>query len=648
MILVDQDIGLIPEEIALDIETSGLQPWSDKIILISISTKDNTYVYNTNKHPKEYFVELFESIKECNCLVIGQNIKFDLSFIYFKYGVLLTRVWDTMIASQIRYNGLGYKHDLTELLIRELNIWEYNKNKKKYYQKSFIGLGDNAVCTKEQIKYASSDTRHLIELKHKQFKDISEFGLKTVMRLEMRLLPVLVKMEVRGCRIDRDGWKNIIDNIWVKQRVDLINKLDNEITDLLSKNNKDTKKYSKPRKTAKYTPLDLFGNHTEEIVEIGGGINYNSPTQIIELFGLLNEPIPKVTDGEGFKESVGEDALKLYLAEYPKTQLKPFITLLLKLREFEKLISTYGYNFLKKLDENSRIHTSYSQAFTETGRLSSKSPNLQNIPSTKLDKDGYDLRTFFLPEPSHKMITCDMDSAEVRIAGDYSNERSLLNSVIRDEDLHSKLASVSYSIIFGTPVKVSKHGTFKYKGMEFSLNDMRNTHKSVLFAKFYKGGAQRCYEVLSEYINLVHKDGQMEIANKLSKAIDKALPKLTRYLTKVIKDTNLVGWNRGTDKIGRIRFFKEDAYGEAANFPIQNTNAEALKIAMITIDEYLTKTGYGHLLMNIHDEVVISVMEEHAEEVAKRVEQIMGDSLGWFLKHIDGGATAHIGDYWQK
>lgn len=554
-----------------------------------------------------------------------------------------------MLADQILYNGLGYNHSLPDILERELGIREYESSKKKFYQKSFIGLSPTATLSSEQLRYAADDTRHLHELFEVQWRKIKELGLEDIIRLESKLLPVLCKMEVTGCRIDVDGWINMIENIWVPKRNQIVDLLDDEVEQLSETYPQIFKKYLRKRVRQKIEILDLFGDHKSEVIETSGCINYASAAQILDLFKLCGQPLPMALNDKGeLRPTAGENALQVYLTENPRSPMSKFVELLLKFREYEKLMSTYGYKFLDKLDSNNYIHTTYSQCYTETGRLSSRGPNLQNIPSTSLDKDGYDIRMFFTADPDDVMLTSDMEGAEVRIAADYSRERLLINSLLKGEDMHSKLASVSFSIICGQPVEISKKGELEINGTTFKKEELRNKHKSVLFAKFYKGGAKRCYDVLSEYINIAHSEGRMEIANQISKAIDKKLPKLSKFLSKQIREAQKNGWLRGS-KLGRIRYFdKETVYGEAANFPIQNSNAEALKIAMIKVDEYFERTGYGRLVMNVHDEIVCSVKRAHIEEVSEFVKTTMADSLAYFLGVVPGGASVNIGNFWKK
>lgn len=645
------DIILTPK-LGFDLETSGLMPYKDIIVVISLSNeKGDTYLLQPSKYAISDLKTFLERITR-ECLIIGHNLKFDFSFIYYWYGVLPTNFWDTQLASQICRNGikLPHRHNLAAVLSDYLKIEVIETAYKKYLQKSFIGLSERSTLSSEQLNYAAGDTHYLIELYRLQALHVKELELGAIIRLEIALLPVLTKIEVIGCRIDRDKWLYTARHEWQKLLTEYEDSLDLEIRNLAKNNTRIPKGYLRSRRRETIRVLDIFGGVTQISNENLANINYGSSDQIVKLFDVLGEPIPQVKDdktGE-LKNSVGEDALLTYIAEYPRTKMRGFIELLLKYREFGKLISTYGEEFLAKLDGKGYIHTEYTQCFTNTGRLSSKSPNLQNIPSTELEKDGYNIRQYFIPDPDEVWITADMEAAEVRIAADYSGDEMLSDSLMKDLDLHSILSSGSYSIIFGQDVVISKSKEkIKIKDKEFVLQTLRDTHKSVLFAKFYKGGAKRVYEVLAEYINLFNRNG-MKIAERISKLVDSKLPRLSAYLSSLIDEARNKGFLRGS-KLGRIRYFdKLTVYGDAANFPIQNTNGEAMKIALIRMDRYFTETGYGRILMTVHDEMSVSARKDKAEEVAEMLKKVMADALGWFLGTIPGKSSVSIGENWAS
>jgi len=637
----------------LDLETTGLYPWMGaEIDLIAITnTQGDTYVIETKNYDVEELKYWFVWMKIGDVKVIGHNIKFDCNFILHCYGICLTNIFCTQIAAQILDNGRQkeLRFNLIEVIRRYLGAaYAYDKEEKKELQQSFINplvrkniLNLPAIRTK-QLEYAAEDTQYLIPLYEVLKTRLEIENLQTIAKLEFAVLPVLSKMEVSGILIDKVGWENII-KVWEVDLKTVELKLDEESLRLLD--GKRTKfKFGRSRH-ASTNVTDLFGNVTTIDISADAHINYASSDQLLELWENFGETPP--TDSEG-KRTVGEDAIETYLTETPESRLSYFIELLLEYRQLNKLVSTYGLSFLHQLDANNRIHTSYTQTRTETGRLSSKEPNLQNIPTNK-DKQK-DIRKFFTARPGYKLITCDMAGAEVSIAADYSNEPLLLEALQNGADMHSQLASTSFSIIFGQPITISKTGPdITIDGHTYCLNDLRDEHKSVVFAKFYKAGAKRIYQVLAKYINN-HADpaDRMAIATRISEALDTKLPKLSAYLSSLIEEAKTTGVLI-SDKLGRKRLFKPTVYGEAANYPIQGTNANALKIALVRLDKYLATTDAdARLLMNIHDEVVVEVKEEYAEVVSVMVKQIMSEALSYFLTNIKGGASVAIKDYWQK
>jgi len=637
-----------------DLETTGFLPWMGaEIDLIALSNEEGEkYVLETREYSDGDLEDFFWGLSLQNVKFIGQNIKFDCNFILYHYGVLLRNIFCTQIAAQIIDNGRQseVRFDLISILQRYLGpAYAIDKEEKKTLQKSFSNkiVQDNISLIpsvrKRQIEYAAEDVTHLIALYHKQQELLEKYSLTTIARLEYKVLPVLSKMEVQGILIDRIEWKNLVKH-WEGELVEIEKKLDEESLKLLDGKRTEFK-FGKGRhgQTISY---DLFGNATAVSSASEQYLNYGSPDQILSIWRAFGETPPK--DGEG-EFTVGEDAVETYLTETPNTRLANFIELLLQYRELNKLVSTYGDSFLALLDKDSRIHTSYTQTRTETGRLSSKEPNLQNIPASK--NPLRDVRKFFIARPGYKLITCDMSGAEVAIAADYSKEPLLLEALKSGADMHSQLASVSFSIIFKQQLEIKKSKeTITIDGYTYVLNDLRDEHKSVVFAKFYKAGAKRVYQVLAKYINRHHKpEARMDIAGAISKALDDRMPRLSAYLSGLIEEAQTTGVLT-SDKLGRTRFFRPTVYGEAANYPIQGTNANALKIALIKLEEYFRNTPEidGKLLMNIHDEVVVEVLEEYAEQASLKVKEIMSDALSYFLTDIKGGASVSISQHWKK
>lgn len=699
--------------VGLDLETSGLKAWESDIRLIIIDCSSRTYILDTTKYHPSFLKEVLQNVSLCE-RVVAHNAKFDCGFIYSHYGILLRNLFCTQIASQIITNGkleFQGRHSLPEVIERYLGAKFEFSGKKKYLkgtkikeydvkkllQKSFT-QGFN--LTETQYKYAAEDTKYLIPLYKLLSKKIDNLQMRTVGKLEMDLIPVLAKMEIEGCLVDQDTWRKLIYDVWEPELREIEKRLDSEVQKLDSS-------YG-GRRVQEITQFDLFAAPRVTRQSDASAFNYGSQDQVIQLFRDLGEEVPYIeidlkeskddnisaysiigsidlfdyttgpenrpiteqdrspsephsqssyrsantsSNNKIRKETLEEGVLTTYINERPNSKMRAFIETLLEYRVAAKRISTYGEKFLQQLDVSSRIHTGYTQTFTATGRLSSKAPNLQNIPSPEKGKPHTDIRRFFIARPGYKLITCDMAGAEIAIAADYSQEPLILGALKDGIDMHSELATVSFKIITGDPnFKVSKSVVpVVINGQELIPQELRDTHKSVTFAKFYKGGAKRVYGVLAKYINMYHPEHErMNIAKQCSDALDLRMPKLSKYLDSMIKEAQKKGYLR-SDKLGRIRFFPEDVYGEAANYPIQGTNANALKMAMVEIFLYFESCGFdGRIVMNIHDEVVCEVEETYAEEAGKKIKEIMSNSLSYFLKIIKGGAEYKVSNHWQK
>ena len=647
--------------IGLDVETSGLNPWEDTIHSIAIATENRVFAIDVSAYDKE---QLGESLKymAARTRIVAHNAKFDIGFLYGFFGVLPKDVFCTFLASQIISNGNPFvRHNLVAVVHRYLNIDLMETDHKKLMRELYLQHRKGEPLSKSMLEYVVSDTKYLLPLMREQEKILKKEKLDVSMKVDNLLSPVLAKMEVDGCLVDDVGWHLLIDE-WKEHQKELQVELDKELL-RLSEYYPVLKQpfYTGDRNQVTRTQFDLFGNDDVEVLE-GEHIQYASQSQVVDMLEAMEVDVPlkkmKPKDLEGkssaymdrltkkgkvfYKKSLDEESLTEYINENPYTDMKKFFMLLLKQRQTTKLLSTYGEAFLDLLDANHHVHTRYTQCSTATGRLSSSGPNLQNIPPV--------VRGNFIPRKGHVFITSDMNSAEVCIAADYSKEQMLLDSQIHGEDLHSKLASKTFSIIFGCDVTIDKtQDVIKIGEHEFIKDDLRTAHKRVLFAKFYKGGAARIYTILSYYINLFHSGkSKMSVARQISTSIDKLMPKLTEFLSNLIEEANTKGELRGTKQINRRRYFDGDVYGEAANFPIQNTNAEAMKIALVNLFEYLEDTGLGRLVLTVHDEVVVETTPDVAEKVGTKVASIMSHALDIFLEDIEGGASINIGMHWKK
>lgn len=658
--------------VGLDTEFNTLDILNSDILAISITNNlGDTYVLDRSTYSNKELIELFYRIKTCKT-VVCHNTKVDIGIVYSNFGILLRNGFCTMLASQIIDNGytktgnmVGNKanlvpgpHSLNGVLQRYLDITLSEGSDKKRLQKSFVGVKLGAKLTEEQLLYAGNDTKYLIPLYFAQQKCIEDRNLYAIVKLENTLTPVLIKMEFRGCLIDVNRHRQNIQN-WEETLKTLTKKLDNIILDLSNTFPcLQGGKYTNERRQQKVSQLDMFGGHPVEFTNKNvNNINYASSAQIEEIFDKLN--LPKPTDDDG-KVSFGENCLLTYINNNPDSVLADFLTVLLEYREYTKLLGTYGDKLFSVLDSNQRLRSNYSQCFAATGRLTSSEIvrrqlgfNLANIPKRK------DIRAIFIPDEGYSFIDSDFTGQEVILAGDYSKDPVLMKAFQEGFDHHSFLASISYSLIFGRKIEiVNEDKEFTIDGHTYNHKKLRDDHKSCLFAKFYGGGKMRVMNVLNKYlVNHLEPHKREDVADQISKALNKALPVLTEYLkTKVqeVKDNGYVVAN----KLGRRRYFDEpeSAFGDAMNMPIQASGADCVKISLIKIDKWLSEKSkelgireeeLGWITMTIYDQNLVCLNDKYID-LAPEIPRLMAESINYFLTDLEGSSDLNIRKFWAK
>jgi len=408
------------ELVGLDFETSGLNPKVDKILLVSITYKDGTtIVKKPAEHTREEWIDFYNS-----CELIAHNAVFELGFIYHEYGIL-PKVFCTMLGFQILTNGkkelrknskgelklLKLSASLPSVLDKLLGI-KMDSTQKEHLQKSFIGMKPTDVFSKEQLDYAAADTIYMFKLREAILAKAERLELMHIIRMENTLAPIIAQMNYRGVKIDTNSWNKLI-TFWDKKLFETEKLMDKELV-RLSRIYPTIRGgiYTRERVKVKIEQTSLFGDSKITENKNVGNINYASSDQILDLFTRLELPLPMVEERKDnkvvLKPSSGEDTLQLYLNEHPECPLKELLELLLVYREYSKLISTYGTEFLKSLDMNGFLCSRYSQCFTETGRLSSADVNLQNIPKKP------EIRACFIPDNEGEVfVAADMSGAEI-------------------------------------------------------------------------------------------------------------------------------------------------------------------------------------------------------------------------------------------
>ena len=555
------DYFLTKQILSLDTETTSTHAIDAELVGLSFATEENKAFYvaiPTEREQALKFVEIFKPVYENeNILKIGQNIKYDME-VLANYGVELKgKLFDTMIAHYLIQPELHHNMDyLAETLLnyQTVHIEELIGPKGKN-QKSMREVDPKLVC-----EYAAEDADVTLKLYNVLQPQLKENNLESLFwDIEMPLVPVLADMEMNGVLLDTKA---------LKETSDIFNKRMNE--------------------------------YEQKIYEQAGEkFNISSPKQVGEiLFGKMKiMEKPKKTKTGQYVTS--EEVLQTLKSK------APIVEDILNYRGMKKLLSTYVDSLPTLINPRTgHIHTSFNQALTATGRLSSSDPNLQNIP-VRTD-DGKEIRKCFIPEPGCKFFSADYSQIELRIMAHLSDDENMIEAFRSGFDIHK-----------ATAAKIWK------EQMENVTDSQRKKAKQANFGIIYGittyGLAQR-----------------MEIPNGEAKEIIEGyfatFPKVKEYMEKAKElarqkgyAETIFGRRRYLPDInsanGTVRGFAER---NAINAPIQGSEADVIKVAMVKIWNRFKKENIrSKMILQVHDELNFSVYPEDAEKVEKIVMEEM-------------------------
>lgn len=306
----------------------------------------------------------------------------------------------------------------------------------------------------------------------------------------------------------------------------------------------------------------------------------------------------------------------------------PVIDAVLDYRKSEKLISTYSETLLSKISSvTGRLHTDFRQLIS-TGRLSSNNPNLQNIPHNQK------YRSCFISEEGYSLITSDMSSAELRIIGNLSGDPMFEDCFKTGIDLHTKSASEIFMVPMG---KVDKKMRDSCKALSFGLMYGLSEHGLAKRLKITKKEAKKLIENYFYVFKHVKKYLNSSATSALLNGYSESISGRKRYYSRP---------ENGNPEKNKIL---ESIKRRAMNMPIQGANADTLKRACVFLYNRLIKERYdAKILLNVHDEVVVEVIDEQKHEVAKVVEKAIIDGFGYYFSNIPMETDACIGPCWLK
>ncbi|ENB2044557.1 DNA polymerase I [Vibrio alginolyticus] len=578
------------ELFAFDTETDNLDYMLANLVGLSFAVDEGIAAYVPVAHDyldapeqldRDWVLEQLKPILEDAAKAkVGQNLKYDAS-VLARYDIELKGIkHDTMLESYI-YNSVGGKHDMDSLALRFLQhsciSFEQIAGKGKNQ------LTFNQIELEQASPYAAEDADVTLRLHNRLFANIEQDeSLKTVYEeIEMPLVPVLSRIERTGVFIDE--MKLSAQSVEITARLDELEKKAYEIAE-------------------------------QEF-------NMNSPKQLQAiLFEKMGLPVVKKTPSG--TPSTNEEVLQELALDYPLPKL------ILEYRGLAKLKSTYTDKLPKMINPSTgRVHTSYHQAVTATGRLSSTDPNLQNIPIR--NEAGRRIRQAFVAPSGHKILAVDYSQIELRIMAHLSGDQALLDAFRDGKDIHAATAAE----IMGVSIEdVSSEQRRRAKAVNFGLIYGMSAFGLAKQLGIPRGEAQAYMDTYFE-----RYPGVMQyMEDTRSTAADKGYVETIfgrRLHLPEIKSRN-----------GMRRKAAERA---AINAPMQGTAADIIKKAMLLVDQWIQEEDNGRvkLLMQVHDELVFEVEESSLSEIESKVQKLMESAAELKVPLV---AEAGHGDNWDQ
>lgn len=547
--------------LVLDTETTHIEPMKAELVGMSFSIQENEAYYVPLPSDRKEAVSIVNEFKFIfeneKILKVGQNIKYDMMVLAHYDVVLKGSLFDTMIAHYLLQPELRHNMDYMAETCLHYKTISINKliGPKGRNQKNMRDLSPEEV-----YEYACEDADITLQLYKKLKPELEKEGIDALFYdIEMPLVNVLASMEMNGVRLDTQALQN-----------------------------------SSIKFTSQMEELE------KEIHTMAGrSFNISSPRQVGDvLFGemKISEKIKKTKLGH---YSTSEEILLKHQHKHPIVQK------ILEYRGLKKLLSTY-INALPELihPTTGRIHTSFNQTVTATGRLSSSNPNLQNIPIR--DENGKEIRKAFIPDEGCEFFSADYSQIELRIMAHLSNDPHLIEAFNKDEDIHASTAAKIY-----------------HKPIEEVTREERSKAKTANFGIIYGistfGLAERMQVERKEAKALI--EGYFNNYAKVKEYMDESI---TTAKEKGYVETIFHRKRYLADINSRNGIVRGYAERNAINAPIQGSAADIIKIAMIRIHERMQKEQLkAKLLLQIHDELNFSVPVEEKGKLQQLVVEEM-------------------------
>ena len=524
-------------------------------------------------------VALKPLLEDENGAKVGQHLKYDAN-VLANHGITLRGIHDDTMLESYVLDAAGSRHDLDTLALKYLG--QRTIHFEDIAGKGVKQLTFNQVPIEQAAPYAAEDAEVTLRLHQLLSEKLEqEPALSQLYReLEIPLLNVLSRIERNGALVCRDTLAAHSQELGER--------------------------------------ILALESQAHELA--GGPFNLGSPKQLGEiLFNQLELPVLRKTPKGA--PSTAEDVLAELALDYPLPAV------LMEYRGLSKLKSTYTDKLPEMIDPRTgRVHTSYHQAVTATGRLSSSDPNLQNIPIRT--EEGRRIRQAFIAAPGHQIVAADYSQIELRIMAHLSQDAGLLTAFAEGLDVHSATAAE----VFGV-------------GIDAVSGDQRRKAKAINFGLIYGMSAFG----LGKQLGIGRNEAQEYIDLYFAR-----YPGVADYMARTREaahDTGYVETLKGRrlylpEINARNRQRQQAAERTAINAPMQGTAADIIKMAMLAVDDWLTHSSLSaRLIMQVHDELVFEVEAGAVEELSATVSQLMSD-VG--VLDVPLLVEAGTGDNWDQ
>lgn len=574
---------LTTEILSIDTETTGTEPMDAELVGMSFSDAENRAYYVPVPADREEALKIINELRPLyeneNSMKVGQNIKYDM-IVLQNYGVQVKgKLFDTMLAHYVLQPELRHNMDyLAEIYLHYQTI----------HIDELIGArGKNQKCMRDLppedvYRYACEDADVTLKLKNVLEKELKAQGVEHLFyEIEMPLVPVLVNIESNGVRISTEALRQSSEHFTVR-----LQEIEKSIYELA-----------------------------------GETFNIGSPKQVGEVLFDKLKIIEKAKKTKTGQYVTSEEVLESLRSKHD------VIGKILEYRGLKKLLSTY-IDALPQLinPRTGRIHTSFNQAVTATGRLSSSNPNLQNIPIR--DEDGKEIRKAFIPDDGCEFFSADYSQIELRIMAHLSEDQNMIDAFLSGYDIHAATAAKIYKV-----------------DIKEVTADMRRKAKTANFGIIYGisvfGLAERMNVSRQEARELI--DGYFETYPQVKEYMDRSIrvARENGYVETIFHRKRYL-----QDINSRNAVVRGYAERNAINAPIQGSAADIIKVAMALIyQRFQSNNLKAKMILQVHDELNFSVPEAEKEIVQKIVIEEMERA---YRMHVPLRADCGWGKNWLE